>query len=133
MLAGLGRLDDAVQHWTQAGRRDRTLSVAFRNLGIDAWKRQGTLSDAAAWLREAVAARPSDQVAHRDLANVLLALGRCPEAIVLLESMSPAPSRRSDVTTVLARAYLCERQFDEALAQAQRQNEAVKVIVDCQR
>ncbi len=116
LLAGLGRLDDAVQHWTQAGRRDRTLSVAFRNLGIDAWKRQGTLSDAAAWLREAVAARPSDQVAHRDLANVLLALGRCPEAIVLLESMSPAPSRRSDVTTVLARAYLCERQFDEALA-----------------
>ena len=115
LLAGLGRLDDAVRHWKQAVQQNQTLSVAFRNLGIDAWKRQGVLSDAADWFRQGVLARPSDQVMHRDLANVLITLGRRREAISLLKNMSPAPSLRNDVTTVLARAYLEEHQCDESL------------------
>ena len=104
-----------MRHWKQAVQQDQTLSVAFRNLGIDAWKRQGVLSDAADWFRQGVVARPSDQVMHRDLANVLITLGHRREAISLLKSMSPAPSLRNDVTTVLARAYLDEHQCDESL------------------
>ena len=115
LLGGLGRLDDAVRQWKQAVQQDQTLSVAFRNLGIDAWKRQGVLNDAADWFRQGVVARPSDQVMHRDLANVLIDLGKRQEAISLLKSMSPAPSLRNDVTTVLARAYLDEHQCDESL------------------
>ena len=75
----------------------------------------GTLEDAVSWLREAVEARPSDQVAHRDLANVLVALGHRSEAIDLLVDMPAEPSRRGDVTTVLARAYLDEQRYDDAI------------------
>ncbi len=114
LLAGLGRSEDAARHW-EAAARDATRSVASRNLGIDAWKRKGALDEAAAWLRDAVEAQPSDQVAHRDLADVLVAAGHRPEAIAILEAMKTELPWRGDVTTVLARAYLDEQRYDDAI------------------
>ena len=98
-----------------AGRHDPTLSVAFRNLGMTAWKRDKALDEAARWLEKAIEARPTDQVSHRDLAHVLIALGRHVDAIHLLHNMPAEPARRGDVTTLLARAYLAERRYDQAL------------------
>ncbi|MAG70523.1 MAG: DUF5107 domain-containing protein [Vicinamibacterales bacterium] len=114
LLAGLGRLDEACTCWESAGR-DPALSVAFRNLGMDAWKRKGALEAAAAWLRDAVDVRPTDQVAHRDLACVLVAAGHRPEAIDVLTKLKTASPWRGDVTTVLARTYLDEQRFDDAI------------------
>lgn len=115
LFGGLGRLGEAVRHWELAGRHDPTLSVAFRNLGVTAWKRDDALNEAVRWLEQAIEARPTDQVSHRDLARVLIALDRRVDAIHLLHTMPPAPARRGDVTTLLARAYLDERRYDQAL------------------
>ena len=115
LLGGLGRLDDACAHWEVAAKREPSLSVALRNLGMDAWKRKSALGDAARWFRAAIEARPSDQVAHRDLARVLVAAGHREEAIDLLAAMSSELPRRGDVTTVLARAYLDEQRYDDAV------------------
>tara|TARA_Y100000758_G_scaffold183518_1_gene130619 strand:+ start:372 stop:3320 length:2949 start_codon:yes stop_codon:yes gene_type:complete len=115
LLASLSRGNDAKKQWELAVSQDPTLSVAFRNLGMDAWKQQGNLEDAARWFEQAVVARPSDQVARRDLANVLNSLGRPNEAIQCLEAISPNSSRRGDVNTLLARTYLHESRYDESL------------------
>lgn len=116
LYAGLGRLDEAAAAWESAVALDDALSVAHRNLGMHAWKKENDLEKAAAHYEKALAARPNDQALYRDLANILIAQGRRPEAIALLERSPQEPSRRGDLTTLLAQTYLDVKNYDAPLA-----------------
>ncbi|MCX7426985.1 MAG: DUF5107 domain-containing protein [Planctomycetia bacterium] len=116
LLANLDRLDEAVDQWRQAVERDASLSVAFRNLGLYEVAVKNDLPAAAALYRKAIAARPTDQTLSRDLAELLIADGKRPEAIGLLEKMPVEGTRRADVTILLAQAYSDAERYDDTIA-----------------
>jgi len=111
----LGRLSEAVRHWQRAANLDPSLSVAFRNLGLYAWAVENDLSKAEKFYRNAIAARPKDQALYRDLADVLLAASKRPEAIKVLESTPFEILRRADVIIMLAQAYVGEQRYSNAI------------------
>ncbi len=111
----LGRLSEAVRHWQRSANLDPSLSVAFRNLGLYAWAVENDLSKAEKFYRNAIAARPKDQTLYRDLADVLLASNKRPEAIKVLESTPFEILKRADVIIMLAQAYLDEQRYGNAI------------------
>jgi tetratricopeptide (TPR) repeat protein len=111
----LGRLPEAVRHWQRAADLDSRLSVAFRNLGLYAWAIENDLSKAEKFYRKAITARPKDQTLYRDLADVLLAANRRPEAIKILESTPFEVLKRADIIIMLAQAYVNEKQYGKAV------------------
>ncbi len=111
----LGRLSEAVRHWQRAANLDPSLSVAFRNLGLYAWAVEKDLSKAERFYRKAITARPKDQALYRDLADVLFAANRCPEAITVLESTPFEILKRADVIIMLAQAYFDEQRYGDAV------------------
>jgi len=115
LYGDLGRLDEARGHWRQAARLDPSLSVAFRNLGLAGWALEHDLPKAAALYRKAIAARPEDQTLYRDLAQILVADGKRPEAIRLLESMPSRGQRRSEIVILLAEAYLAQERYTDTI------------------
>ncbi len=115
LYAHLGRVDEAVGHWRKAADLDSSLSVAFRNLGLHAWAAEEDLSKAEKLYLKAICARPKDQTLYRDLADVLLAADKRPEAIKVMESTPFETLRRADIIIMLAQAYVDERMYDEAI------------------
>jgi len=111
----LGRLSEAARHWQRAVNLDTSLSVAFRNLGLYAWAVENNLSNAEGFYRKAITARPKDQALYRDLADILFAANRRPEAIKVLESTPFEKLRRADVIIMLAQAYLDEQRYGDAI------------------
>jgi len=111
----LGRLDEAVRHWRKAARLDTSLSIAFRNLALYAWAVENDLAKAEQLYRKAIAARPKDQTLYRDLADILLAANKRPEAIKALESTPSEKPRRADVIIMLAQGYLDEQRYGDAI------------------
>ena len=111
----LGRLEEAAAHWRKAGELDPSLSIASRNLGLYAWAVEEDLAKAEELYRKAIAARPKDQTLYRDLADILLAANRRPEAIKALESTPAEKLRRADVIIMLAQAYLDEQRYDNTI------------------
>ena len=116
LYAGLGRVDEAVQHWRDAVLYDDSLTVGFRNLGITAWHHEGDLAAAASWFRGAIGLDPDDPTLYRDLAAILIAQGRPDEAIRRLEQATSGARRRADVIVLLARTYADQRRYDDAIA-----------------
>jgi len=115
LYGNLGRLDEAVSQWEAAVKLDTSLSIPFRNLGLASWARDRDLSKAADYYRKAIAARGEDQTLYRDLAEILVADDKRPDAIRLLESMPIKGQRRSDITIMLAEAYVAEQRFADAI------------------
>lgn len=115
LYSHLDRQDEAVRQWSKAVELDSSLSVAFRNLGLHAWAQEEDLPKAEGFYRKAIAARANDQTLYRDLADVLLAAKRRPEAIKVLESMPYEKIRRADIIIMLAQMYLDEQQYTEAI------------------
>ena len=115
LLANLGRLEEAIRHWKDAASGDPSLSIAFRNLGLASAARAENLAQAADYYRQAIAARPEDQTLYRDLAEILLADGKRPEAIRVLEEQPVKGQRRSEIVILLAQAYLDERRYDDTI------------------
>lgn len=115
LYGNFGRLEEAVSHWTRACQLDASLSIAFRNLGLYSWAVENDLEEAGSLYRKAIAARSADQTLYRDLAEILMANRKQPEAIELLESMPYEKERRGDVLILLAQAYLREKRFTEAI------------------
>jgi len=111
----LGRLSEAVRHWQRAANLDPSLSVAFRNLGLYAWAVENDLSKAERFYRKAITARPKDQALYRDLADVLFAANRRPEAITVLESTPFEILKRADIIIMLAQAYFDEQRYGDAV------------------
>jgi tetratricopeptide (TPR) repeat protein len=115
LYSHLDRQDLAVRHWSKAVESDPSLSVAFRNLGLHAWSVEEDLSKAEGFYRKAVAARPEDQTLYRDLADILLAAKRRPDAIKILESMPFEKIRRADIIIMLAQMYLDGQQYTDVI------------------
>jgi len=111
----LGRLEEAVIHWRRAVELDASLSVALRNLGLYYWSAADDLDKAAAYYRQAIAARPTDQTLYRDLAEILVEDHQGNEAVKLLETMPFEKIRRSDIIILLAQTYLDEQKYNECL------------------
>jgi tetratricopeptide (TPR) repeat protein len=115
LYSHLDRQDDAVRQWSKAVELDSSLSVAFRNLGLYAWSAEEDLSKAEGFYRKAIAARPEDQTLYRDLADILLAAKKRPDAIKVLESMPFENIRRADIIIMLAQMYLDEQQYTDTI------------------
>jgi tetratricopeptide (TPR) repeat protein len=119
LYGGLGRMEEARQCWQQAAAADGSLNVAWRNLGLLAWKQDHDLDGAESSYRRALSACAEDQTLYRDLSQILLERNRRPEAIALLESMenvSAIDNLRADIVEILAQAYLDENDYDRAIA-----------------
>ena len=112
--ANLGRLDEAAGEWQRAADLKPLLAMAQRNLGLLAWAK-ADLAKAELCYRKAVAARPSDQTLFRDLGEILIAAGKRPEAIRLMETMPARGMRRAEITVNLAQAYADEKRYDDAV------------------
>ncbi|MHB8900346.1 MAG: DUF5107 domain-containing protein [Thermoguttaceae bacterium] len=114
LLANLGRVEEAVGHWQKAADLDGSLSIAWRNLGLAA-AAKNDLAGAETFYRKAIAARPADQTLFRDLAQILVAAERRPDAIGLLESMPVSGMRRAEITLTLAEAYMAEKRYGQCV------------------
>ncbi|MGA2254039.1 MAG: DUF5107 domain-containing protein, partial [Thermoguttaceae bacterium] len=114
LLAGLGRVDEAIPAWRKAAGLDPKLSIAWRNLALAAAAKNNR-PQAEAFYRKAITARPGDQTLYRDLAQMLIAADRRPEAIRLLEAMPAAGTRRAEITVMLAQAYLDQQRYDDCV------------------
>jgi tetratricopeptide (TPR) repeat protein len=114
LLANLNRVDEAVSLWQAAGRLNAG-SIVWRNLGLVA-AAKNDLQDAEQHFRHAIAARPDDQTLYRDLAEILVADGRRPAAIELLEAMPLAGPRRAELTVILAESYVAEEHYEKCIA-----------------
>ena len=115
LYSHLDRQDKAVRHWSKAVELDSSLSVAFRNLGLHAWSAEEDLPKAERYYRKAIDARPKDQTLYRDLADILLAAKRRPDAIKVLESTPFEKIRRADIIIMLAQMYLDEHQYTDTI------------------
>ncbi len=115
LYSHLDRQDEAIRHWSKAVESDPSLSVAFRNLGLHAWSVEEDLPKAEEFYRKAIAARPEDQTLYRDLADILLAAKRRPDAIKTLESMPFEKIRRADIIIMLAQMYLNRQQYTDVI------------------
>ncbi len=111
----LGRLDEAHWHWLRASELNPSLSIAFRNLGLYTWVVQNDLTKAAEYYKKAIAASAKDQTLYRDLADILLADNKRPDAIKVLESTPYEKLRRADVLIMLAQGYLDEKRYTDAI------------------
>lgn len=128
LLAHLGRLDEATPQWQKAAELGGSASagtpgatpaakmgaIAWRNLGLAAAARND-LAAAEQCYRKAISCRPGDQTLYRDLAEILVAAGRRPEAIRLLETMPLEGVRRAEITVMLAQAYVDEKRYEDCI------------------
>ena len=115
LYANLGRVEEAVACWRRAADLDSSLSVALRNLALYAWAVEEDLSNAERIYSKAIVARPKDQTLYRDLADVLLAAGKRPDAIKVMESTPFETLRRADIIIMLAQAYFDEKMYADAI------------------
>ncbi len=115
LYAHLGRVTEAVDHWREAVRLDSSLSIAHRNLGLYALTIDDDVAQAEQAYRKAIDARPKDQTLYRDLAEILMAQDKRPEAIGVLESTPFEKLRRADIIIMLAQAYFDEQRYGAAI------------------
>jgi len=114
LLTGLGRVQEAIPEWRKAAEVNPKLSIAWRNLGLAA-SAKNDLAEAEACYRKAVAARPDDQTLYRDLAEILLAANRRPDAIKLLETMPVEGIRRAEIIVMMAQIYVDQERYEDCI------------------
>jgi tetratricopeptide (TPR) repeat protein len=117
LLAHFGRVDEAISRWEKGVATAPAFGGRFRNLPFAIWKWKNDLKTAADMYRHmlAVYGEFPEQVLYRDFAEILMAAGKRPEAIRLIETMPTNKPRRSEITIMLAQAYLDEKRYDDAV------------------
>jgi tetratricopeptide (TPR) repeat protein len=117
LLAHFGRVDEAISHWEKGVMAAPAFGRRYRNLPLALWKWKNDLKAAEDYYSDMyrVYGRILDQTLYRDLAEILIARGKRPDAIKLLEAMPSDKPRRSEITIMLAQAYLDEQRYDDAI------------------
>lgn len=116
MLAGIGRLGDALPLWKKAVELDPGQAVAWRNLGLYEWKWRKDLKAAEKNYAAAAKANPADQTYWRDQAMIMAQDGRTADAIKLLKSMPTFGVKpRGDALLTIVRADLETGDYSDAL------------------
>ncbi len=115
LLAGVGRVDEAMTAWQAAAQADPKLAQAWRNQAHVEYRLRKNLRVADQLYAKATEADPADQSLWRDRSAVLVEAGQAGEAMELIERMPNAEARRGDVTMALVRAAVMGDEYDRAL------------------
>jgi tetratricopeptide (TPR) repeat protein len=115
LLAGLGRIAEATPLWESAAESEPSAAMAWRNLGMTAWKVKKDPARAKHLLTKALESAPQNQTYRKVLAEVLIESGSPAEAIELIEEVPPPELRRGDLIELLAKALVQESRYDEAI------------------
>ncbi|HOE10168.1 MAG TPA: DUF5107 domain-containing protein [bacterium] len=115
LLFAKGQLEEGRKYWERSVEISPPSSVAFRNLGLAANKIDGDRKKAIEYYEQALQCDPEDPILYRDLAELFEAEGKAREAIALLEKGYRLPYPRRDSTEMLARLYLKQGMYPEAI------------------
>jgi len=115
LLFAKGQQDEGQRYWEKSVEISPSSSVAFRNLGLAANKIDGDRKKATEYYERALQCDSEDPILYRDLAELRQAEGKPREAIALLEKGSRLPYPRRDSTEMLARLYLEQNMYPEAI------------------
>ncbi|MDZ4859441.1 MAG: DUF5107 domain-containing protein [Candidatus Hydrogenedentes bacterium] len=116
LRAWLSDLPGAVADWEASSAQPNASSIAFHNLAMHAWKKDGDLDEAYELFQRAIALRPHDQTLYYDSATVLIAARKRADAITLINGMPLDHPRRNDLTVLLAQAYNDEKRYGDAIS-----------------
>jgi Flp pilus assembly protein TadD len=114
LLAGAGRIDEAVDRLREAVRLDPDIAAAQSNLGA-VLGRAGRLAEAVTHYRKAIQIEPGDALTHTNLGNSLSRLGEFPEAIRHFEEALRISPNRVDAHVNWGAALLQQGALDEAI------------------
>jgi Flp pilus assembly protein TadD len=115
LLAGAGRIDEAVARLREAVRLDPDNAEAQSNLGV-VLGRAGQLAEAVTHYRKAIQIEPGDPLTQTNLGNTLSRLGEFPEAIRHFEEALRISPDRVDAHIDWGAALLRQGAFDEAIS-----------------
>jgi Flp pilus assembly protein TadD len=114
LLAGAGRIDEAVARLREAVRLDPDSAEAQSNLGV-VLGRAGQFDEAVTHYRKAIQIEPGDALTQTNLGNTLSRLGQFPEAIRHFEEALRISPNRVDAHIDWGAALLRQGAFDEAI------------------
>lgn len=116
ILAGQGRLDEAIVQYQKALEYVPNFTVALNNLG-NALILQGRLDDAQVQFEKILAADPESAIAQNNLGNICFQKGDFDEALLRFKKAIEINPHYSDAYYNLGNVYFQQRQFDDAVDQ----------------
>jgi Flp pilus assembly protein TadD len=114
LLAGAGKMDEALARLREAVRLDPDNADAQSNLGVVLGK-VGKLDEAVTHYRQAIRIEPGDALTQTNLGNALSRLGEFPEAIRHFEEALRISPNRVDAHIDWGAALLKQGALDEAI------------------
>jgi Flp pilus assembly protein TadD len=119
LYMAVGRIGDAVSHFSESTRLAPNVAAAHFNLGT-AFTRAGRLDDAIAEYRRALELKPGYASAHNNLGTVLLARGRLEDAALHFRSAIDIDPSQADAHNNLGKLLAFQGHTDEALDHLRR-------------
>jgi Flp pilus assembly protein TadD len=115
-LLAQGKLDEAIQHYSEALRLKPQFVEAWNNLGL-ALMMQGKLDEAVPCFAEALRLKPDNATAHKNLGALRLRQGRLDEAARHLAEAVRLRPNDAEAHYDLGVALMSQEKFDEAVQQ----------------
>jgi tetratricopeptide (TPR) repeat protein len=119
LYMAVGRIGDAVSHFSESARLAPNVAAAHFNLGT-AFTRAGWLDDAIAEYGRALELKPGYASAHNNLGTVLLAKGRLVDAALHFRSAIDIDPSQADAHNNLGKLLAFQGHTDEALDHLRR-------------
>jgi tetratricopeptide (TPR) repeat protein len=119
ILVGLGRQEEAVEHWKQALQIEPDYAEAHYNLAV-ALMHMGNLEDAIEHYEQALRIKPDYAEAHNNLGVVLMGLGRDTEAIGQFEQVLRLKPASAGTHNNLGNALLRAGRIQDAISHYQQ-------------